>query len=80
MKIATWNVNSLKVRLLQVLQWLKDNPVDILCLQETKLTDEKFPLTEIEAAGYQAVFTGQKTVAYDGHGDDKRDHHEVNGV
>ena len=47
MKIATWNVNSLKVRLLQVLQWLKDNPVDILCLQETKLTDEKFPLTEI---------------------------------
>ena len=61
MKIATWNVNSLKVRLLQVLQWLKDNPVDILCLQETKLTDEKFPLTEIEAAGYQAVFTGQKT-------------------
>ena len=61
MKIATWNVNSLKVRLLQVLQWLKDNPVDILCLQETKLTDEKFPLTEIEAAGYRAVFTGQKT-------------------
>ena len=37
MKIATWNVNSLKVRLLQVLQWLKDNPVDILCLQETKV-------------------------------------------
>lgn len=62
MKIATWNVNSLKVRLLQVLQWLKDNPVDILCLQETKLTDEKFPLTEIEAAGYQAVFYRSKNL------------------
>ena len=37
MKIATWNVNSLKVRLPQVLQWLNDNPVDVLCLQETKL-------------------------------------------
>lgn len=61
MKIATWNVNSLKVRLPQVLQWLHDNPVDILCLQETKLTDEKFPLMEIGTAGYQAIFTGQKT-------------------
>ena len=61
MKIATWNVNSLKVRLPQVLQWLNDNPVDILCLQETKLTDDKFPLMEIQASGYHAVFTGQKT-------------------
>ncbi len=61
MKIATWNVNSLKVRLPQVLQWLQDNPVDVLCLQETKLTDDKFPLMEIQAAGYQAVFAGQKT-------------------
>lgn len=61
MKLATWNVNSLKVRLPQVLQWLADNPVDVLCLQETKLTDDKFPLAEIEAAGYQAVFSGQKT-------------------
>ncbi|MEA5097599.1 MAG: exodeoxyribonuclease III [Burkholderiaceae bacterium] len=61
MKLATWNVNSLKVRLPQVLQWLKDNPVDVLCLQETKLTDDKFPLMEIQAAGYQAVFAGQKT-------------------
>ena len=42
MKIATWNVNSLKVRLPHVLQWLEDNPVDVLCLQETKLTDEKW--------------------------------------
>ncbi|WP_034291894.1 exodeoxyribonuclease III [Herbaspirillum sp. RV1423] len=61
MKIATWNVNSLKVRLPQVLQWLGDNPVDVLCLQETKLTDDKFPQAEINAAGYEVVFTGQKT-------------------
>jgi len=61
MKIATWNVNSIKVRLPQVLQWLLDNPVDVLCLQETKMTDDKFPLAAIEAAGYQAVFSGQKT-------------------
>ena len=61
MKIATWNVNSIKVRLPQVLQWLQDNPVDVLCLQETKMTDDKFPLAEIEAAGYQAIFSGQKT-------------------
>ncbi|MFC5472558.1 exodeoxyribonuclease III [Paraherbaspirillum soli] len=61
MKIATWNVNSLKVRLPQVLQWLTDNPVDVLTLQETKLTDDKFPVAEIEAAGYQVVFSGQKT-------------------
>lgn len=61
MKLATWNVNSLKVRLPQVLQWLAENPVDVLCLQETKTTDDKFPLAEIEGAGYQVAFTGQKT-------------------
>jgi exodeoxyribonuclease-3 len=61
MKIATWNVNSLKVRLPHLLQWLGDNPVDVLCLQETKLTDDKFPQEEINAAGYHVVFTGQKT-------------------
>ena len=61
MKLVTWNVNSLKVRLPQVLQWLETNPVDVLCLQETKLTDDKFPVAEIEAAGYQVVFSGQKT-------------------
>jgi exodeoxyribonuclease-3 len=61
MKIATWNVNSLKVRLPHLLQWLGANPVDVLCIQETKLTDEKFPLAEINAAGYQVAFTGQKT-------------------
>src|SRR3954471_10429885 len=61
MKLATWNVNSVKVRLPHVQQWLKDNPVDVLCLQETKLTDDKFPVAEINAAGYQVVFSGQKT-------------------
>lgn len=61
MKLATWNVNSLKVRLPQVLQWLADNSVDILCLQETKLPDDKFPVAEFAAAGYQMAFTGQKT-------------------
>jgi len=61
MKLACWNVNSLKVRLPHVLQWLRDNPVDVLCLQETKLTDDKFPVAEIEAAGFHVVFSGQKT-------------------
>lgn len=61
MKLATWNVNSLKVRLPHVLQWLAGNPVDVLCLQETKLTDDKFPTAELEAAGYRVAFTGQKT-------------------
>lgn len=61
MKLACWNVNSLKVRLPHVLQWLQDNPVDVLCLQETKLTDDKFPADEINAAGYHVVFNGQKT-------------------
>lgn len=61
MKIATWNVNSLKVRLPHVLDWLATSPVDILCLQETKTTDENFPVDEISAAGYQVVYSGQKT-------------------
>lgn len=61
MKIATWNVNSLKVRLPHVLDWLAANPVDVLGLQELKCEDKAFPLAEIEAAGYQAVFVGQKT-------------------
>jgi exodeoxyribonuclease-3 len=61
MKLATWNVNSLKVRLPQVLLWLTENPVDVLCLQETKTTDDKFPVGEVEAAGYHAIFAGQKT-------------------
>ncbi len=61
MKIATWNVNSLKVRLPQVLDWLVAAEPDVLCLQETKLTDENFPCEAIENAGYQVVFSGQKT-------------------
>jgi exodeoxyribonuclease-3 len=61
MKLACWNVNSLKVRLPHVLQWLQTNPVDVLCLQETKLTDDKFPKADIEAAGYHVEFNGQKT-------------------
>ncbi|MDO5103907.1 MAG: exodeoxyribonuclease III [Lautropia sp.] len=61
MKLATWNVNSLKVRLPHLLDWLAANPVDFICLQETKLTDDKFPQAEIEAAGYGVIFTGQPT-------------------
>jgi exodeoxyribonuclease-3 len=61
MRIATWNVNSLRVRLPQVLNWLSANPVDVLGLQETKLTDDKFPHAELEAAGYHSVHNGQKT-------------------
>lgn len=64
MKIVTWNVNSLKVRLPQVIDWLMANQPDVLCLQETKLQDENFPLAEISAAGYQATYAGQK--AYNG--------------
>ena len=61
MKLAAWNVNSLKVRLPQLLDFLATRSPDVVCLQETKLTDENFPVAEIEAAGYQAVFCGQKT-------------------
>lgn len=61
MKIATWNVNSLRVRLPHVLDWLAREQPDVLALQETKTEDPKFPAAEIEAAGYRAVFSGQKT-------------------
>ncbi len=61
MKLATWNVNSLKVRLPQVMEWLMINQPDMLCLQETKLSDENFPEQEIAAIGYHSVFSGQKT-------------------
>lgn len=61
MKIASWNVNSLKVRLPQLLQWLAEARPDIVALQETKLEDAKFPADELAAAGYRAVFSGQKT-------------------
>ena len=61
MKIATWNVNSLGVRLPQVLDWLSTHAVDALCLQELKLTDDKFPHAAFQAAGYEAAVFGQKT-------------------
>jgi len=61
MKIATWNVNSLKVRLDHVLEWSASAAPDVLGLQETKLKDEKFPVEAIESAGYHAVFSGQPT-------------------
>jgi len=62
MQLATWNVNSLTVRLPQVLDWLAVNPVDALVLQETKTTDDKFPKETIEAAGYHVAFFGQKNL------------------
>jgi exodeoxyribonuclease-3 len=61
MRLATWNVNSLKVRLPQVLDWIGLYQPDVLCLQETKLEDANFPAEEIAAAGYRAAFAGQKT-------------------
>ena len=61
MKIASWNVNSLKVRLPHLLDWLASAKPDVLCLQELKLEDHNFPKAEIEAAGYQVAFSGQKT-------------------
>ncbi len=61
MKLATWNVNSLKVRLPQVLDWLAANPVDALCLQETKQQDADFPAEDLQKAGYLSVYSGQKT-------------------
>jgi len=61
MKIATWNVNSLKVRLPHVLDWLAATQADVLCLQETKMEDKVFPHAELEAAGYRAAHNGQKT-------------------
>ncbi|NNC99098.1 MAG: exodeoxyribonuclease III [Gammaproteobacteria bacterium] len=61
MKIASWNVNSLRVRLEHVLDWLDENQVDLLCLQELKMTDEEFPLDAFQERGYHSTFTGQKT-------------------
>jgi exodeoxyribonuclease III len=61
LKIASWNVNSLKVRLPHVLQWLEHAKPDVLALQEIKQVNEDFPLAEIQAAGYSAVCSGQKT-------------------
>ena len=61
MKLASWNVNSLKVRLPQLLDWLARHAPDIVCLQETKVENDKFPVLELEAAGYHCIRSGQKT-------------------
>jgi len=61
MRLATWNVNSLSIRLPQVLDWLAANPVEVLVLQELKLTDDKFPAQAFLDAGYHAQWHGQKT-------------------
>ncbi len=61
MKFSSWNVNSLAVRLPQVIDWLAANPVDVLCLQELKLSDDKFPARELLSAGYHSAVFGQKT-------------------
>lgn len=61
LKIATWNVNSLNVRLPHVLAWCEDASPDILALQETKLPDDRFPAAALREAGYESVYSGQKT-------------------
>lgn len=61
MKIATWNVNSIRARLPRLLDWLGRQQPDVVCLQETKVVDALFPRADLEALGYQCVFTGQKT-------------------
>ncbi|MFO1321917.1 MAG: exodeoxyribonuclease III [Burkholderiales bacterium] len=61
MKIATWNVNSLKVRMPHLVEWLGREQPDAVCLQETKVEDAAFPAAEIEATGYHFIRSGQKT-------------------
>ncbi|OYV56031.1 MAG: exodeoxyribonuclease III, partial [Legionella sp. 21-45-4] len=61
LKVASWNVNSLAVRLEQVLPWLQESGVDVLALQETKCVDEKFPLYAFQEAGFHVAFSGQKS-------------------
>ena len=61
MRIATWNVNSLRVRLGLLLDWLADARPDVACLQETKTEDANFPLAELRSAGYESVYCGQKS-------------------
>lgn len=61
MKIATWNVNSIRARLPHALRWLEEQRPDALCLQELKVRDDEFPRAEFEAAGYRCAVAGQKT-------------------
>ena len=64
MLIATWNVNSIRTRLPQVIEWIKSVKPDLLCLQETKVEDKDFPLEQFDSCGYHIYFHGQK--AYNG--------------
>ena len=64
MQVATWNVNSIRTRQSLVVDWLQENPVDVLCLQETKVVDADFPKTPFEELGYHLYISGQK--AYNG--------------
>jgi len=61
MKLATWNVNSIKVRLPQLVDWLAQARPDLVCLQELKAEEAKFPRADLAAAGYQSAVSGQKT-------------------
>jgi exodeoxyribonuclease III len=61
MKIATWNVNSIAIRLEQVLKWLDETKTDVVCLQEIKCVDEKFPRLDFQQAGFNSAFMGQKS-------------------
>ena len=61
MKLATWNVNSLKVRLGHLADWLARQQPDVVCIQETKLEDAKFPVEDLEKVGYRCAYSGQKT-------------------
>ena len=61
MKIATWNVNSIRSRLERLLRWMEENKPDILCLQELKAEEDRFPFQPLREAGYRAVARGQKT-------------------
>jgi len=61
MRIASFNANSIRSRLALILEWMKANDCDVLAVQETKVADEEFPVSEINSAGYEVVFTGQKS-------------------
>jgi exodeoxyribonuclease-3 len=61
MKIASWNVNSIRMRLERVVAWLGQHAPDVLCMQETKVEDDKFPVDAFESAGYRVAFAGQKS-------------------
>ena len=61
MLIASWNVNSIRSRLSQVIKWLEDEQPEVLCLQETKVSDQDFPYKAFENIGYRVKFYGQKS-------------------